>query len=139
MKQVTLTSCARPLALVLLTLVLAMTASVARAQDGTASLRGQVTDPSGAAVVGAEVQLTTPSGTVFTTRSGKDGSYLFRNLLAGTYSLKAQSKGFSAYEVEGLDIAPGQTQKADVALSILVQQENLNVTDQGATPGSLDV
>src|SRR5579884_2657537 len=82
--------------LLLLTLLALAAVPSVSAQEGTASLRGLVTDPSGAAVVGAEVQLTTPTGAVLSTKTGKDGIYLFRNLAPGTYALKAQSKGFSA-------------------------------------------
>lgn len=125
------------LCLCILAVILA--ALPANAQTANGSLRGVVTDPSGAAVVGADVQLTTPTGAVLSTKTGKDGTYQFRNLAIGSYSLKAQSKGFSAYEVEGITIAAGQAQKADVALSILVEQQNLNVTDQGGTAGTLDI
>ena len=118
---------------------MALTMPPAWAQSGTATLRGTVTDPSGAAVVGADVQLTGPDGAIHNTKSGKDGIYLFRDLAPGQYSLKVQSKGFSAYEVAGIDIAAGQAQKTDVALSILVEQQNLNVTDQGANAGTLDI
>jgi hypothetical protein len=126
-------------ALLLLTFAVTLLAPMAHAQTGTATLRGLVTDPSGAAVVGADVQLTTPTGAVLTTKTSKDGIYLFRDLAPGTYALKAQSKGFSAYEVDGINIAAGHADKVDVALTILVEQQNLNVTDQGAGAGTLDV
>ncbi len=123
----------------LLLLAVALVSPLAHAQTATGSLHGLVTDPSGAAVVGAEVQLTTPNGAVLTTKSGKDGTYQFKSLSPGKYALKVQSKGFSAYEVSSIDIAAGQPLKVDVGLSILVEQQNLQVTDQGSSPGALDV
>jgi hypothetical protein len=109
------------------------------AQTNAGSLHGTVTDPSGAAVVGADVLLTGPDGAAQSTKTGKDGTYAFRNLAAGKYSLKAQSKGFALYQVDDLEIAAGQSAKADVALSILVEQQNLNVTESGASAGALDI
>jgi Carboxypeptidase regulatory-like domain/TonB dependent receptor len=125
--------------LLLITLSVALVVSMAQAQSGTASVHGVVTDPSGAAVVGADVQLTGPDGTTLNAKTAKDGTYQFKNLAPGKYSLKAQSKGFSLYEVDGLEVASGQSQKADIALSILVEQQNLNVTEQGASAGALDI
>ena len=125
--------------LLLIALSVVLTVSIAQAQSGTATLRGLVTDPSGAAVVGAEMQLTTPTGAVLNTKTGKDGIYLFRDLAPGTYALKAQSKGFSAYEIDGINLVAGEAQKVDVGLSILVEQQNLNVTEQGTSAGTLDI
>jgi hypothetical protein len=115
--------------LMLLMIVLALPAA---AQPGDGSLHGLVTDPSGAAVVGADVQLTGKDGVTVVSKTGKDGTYQFKSLAPGQYSLKALSKGFAAYEVDGLEIAAGQSQKSDIALSILVKQESLNVNDQAA-------
>jgi len=125
------------LSIALLTWVLAT--ALAHAQTGTGSLHGSVTDPSGAAIVGADVQLTASDGTSLSTKTGKDGTYQFKGVAPGSYSLKAQSKGFALYEVDGIQISAGQAQKADIALSILVKQENLNVTEQGASAGTLDI
>ena len=120
-------------------LICALATLLAQGQTRTGSLHGSVTDPSGAAVVGADVQLTGPDGATLTTKSGKDGTYIFRNLVPGKYTLKSQSKGFALYEVDDLEVAAGQSAKADVALSILVEQQNLNVTEQGAGAGALDI
>ncbi len=45
-------------------------------------------------------------------------------------AIKVTAKGFSVYEVDGIEVGPGQSQKMDVALSIETQQENVNVTEQ---------
>jgi len=126
-------------ALLLAVCVLVLATVPMYAQTATGSLHGIVTDPSGAAVVGADVSLAGPDGAVLNTKSGKDGTYAFRNLAPGKYSLKAQSKGFALYEVDDLEIAATKTQHADVALSILVEQQNLSVTESGANAGALDV
>jgi len=129
----------RPLVLSIVVLAFALASASAYAQTASGSLHGLVTDPSGAAIVGADVQLTAADGTSLSTKSGKDGTYTFRNLAPGKYSLKAQSKGFALYEVDDLEIAAGLAAKTDVALSILVEQQNLNVTEQGTSAGALDI
>ena len=99
-------------------------------QAGRGSLHGTVTDPSGAAVTKADVQVTTADGTVTKTYAGQTGGYDVKGLAAGKYGIKVTANGFSVYEVDGIEVGPGQSQKMDVAFSIEMQQQNVNVTDQ---------
>ena len=100
------------------------------AQAAPGSLHGTVTDPSGAAVTKADVQITTADGKVTATTTNATGAYEVKGLAAGKYAIKVTAKGFADYEVDGIEIGPGQAQKIDVALSIAIQQEHVNVTDQ---------
>jgi hypothetical protein len=105
-----------------------MFAAVLGAQAPTSSvLRGQVTDPSGAAVVGATVLLTTPSGAAIDTTTNKDGVYEFKDLAPGTYEVKAIAPGFAMFTKSGVLIAGGQTLKVNISLDIEVQQEKVVV------------
>ena len=70
----------------------------------TASLRGAVTDPSGAAIAGASVQLRGP-GRELRTRTDGTGHYLFTALAPGTYQVRIAAKGFTAAEKKDLEIA----------------------------------
>ena len=63
-----------------------------------ASLRGTVTDPSGAGVPGASVTVTGPGGLVRVAQTGNQGSYTIGNLPPGTYTLRIAAKGFSHFE-----------------------------------------
>ena len=67
------------------------------AQTGTASVRGRVTDPSGAIVPGASVTLTAQSGGMQTATASTDGSYEFKNLTPGAYELAVTAAGFAPY------------------------------------------
>ena len=98
-------------------------------QAAIGSLRGTVIDPSGAAVTRAEVQITAPDGKVTTTSTNQTGAYDVKGLIPGKYGIKVSAKGFAAYEVDGIEVAPGQSQKVDVALSIAVEKENVNVSE----------
>src|SRR3974377_319000 len=100
------------------------------AQAGLGSLHGTVTDPSGAAVTKASVQITTPDGKVLTTTTSGTGSYEAKGLAAGKYGIKVAASGFADYEVDGIEVGPGQAQKMGVGLSIAIQQENVSVSDQ---------
>jgi len=48
---------------------------VALAQSGAGILRGQVTDPSGAAITNANVVVTPPTGSPLTTQTNAQGLY----------------------------------------------------------------
>jgi hypothetical protein len=100
------------------------------------SIRGQVTDPSGATLVGATVLLTTPSGAAMDTTTNKDGMYEFKDLAAGTYQVKAVAQGFSLLSKSGVVVTAGKVTRLDLQLSIEVQQEKVEV--QGTT-AQLDV
>ena len=50
-------------------------------------LRGQVTDPSGAAISGASVIMTPVTGSPIVITSNAQGMYEFKNLPAGKYTL----------------------------------------------------
>src|SRR5688500_19700789 len=90
------------------TVVVALTllfgaAWIAMAQVSTAVLVGSVADPSGAAIPGAELTLTsTRSGTSLSTVSGSDGGYVFPQIPVGEYALKVTLTGFRQFEQTGI-------------------------------------
>ncbi len=114
---------------VLASLLVALCCGPAWAQTNNASLHGTVTDPSGAAVTKAGVAIMGPDGNVVNTTTTQTGSYEVKGLAAGKYGIKVTAKGFSLYEVDGIDVGPGQSQKMDVTLSIEVQQQNVDVAE----------
>jgi hypothetical protein len=83
-------------------LVCAMTA--AHAQDVTGSISGTVTDPSGAAVKGATVELinTDRNETVRTLVTNGAGFYTASSLPSGTYTVKVTDEGFKLDTLTGL-------------------------------------
>jgi hypothetical protein len=105
----------------------------AQGQTGTGSVRGQVTDPSGAAIQNATIQVTGASGQPVTIQSGRDGTYEVKGLSPGTYTVKADSQGFEEYQSAPVQVAAGQVQKIDLPLSIAVEQEKVEVTEQAGT------
>jgi hypothetical protein len=110
-------------------LLLAVTcANVMNAQTTTGTLRGQVTDPSGAAVTGATVLVSTASG-VATATTNRDGIFEVTGLAPGKYEVKVVADGFGTFDQPVVVITAGQTQKLDVAMKIEVQEQKVEVTD----------
>ena len=74
-------------------------ASLVASQTGSTSLRGTVSDSSGAAVAHAMVTLTSSDRGIQRTATSNDtGSYEFLQLQPGTYDLTVEMTGFSKYQ-----------------------------------------
>jgi len=112
-------------------------ANYAAAQSGTGTVHGQVTDPSGATVPDAMVQVIGPTQNA-TAKTGRDGTYEVKGLAPGKYTLKADANGFDEYQSAEIQIASGQNQKLDLPLSIHVEQQKVEVTAEGNTQLSVD-
>jgi hypothetical protein len=73
------------------------------AQLYTGTVTGVVTDPSGAVVPGARLQLVDEQkGFVFTATTDPAGNYLFRNVPPGSYKLSVQAPGFKSETRSGI-------------------------------------
>src|SRR3989442_1670776 len=81
-------------------------ASAALAQNA-GSMRGTVTDSSGAVVPGASVTLTNDA-TKFARRAVSDskGGYFFASVEPGAYTLTVEIQGFKTREVKGIRMNP---------------------------------
>ncbi len=97
------------------------------AQPERASLRGTVTDPSGASVPGALVQLRGPGGERRATANTL-GQYVFPSLEPGKYLVRFIAKGFSVSQQHDLEISGAAT--LDVQLTIETQTQVVNVEDE---------
>ena len=93
------------------------------------SLKGQVTDPSGAVVTDATVTAKSANGQVATAVTNKQGNYEFRNLAPGKYDIEVIAKGFTKYATQELAVEAGHAQQLDIALEISVKSEQVDVQD----------
>src|ERR1700757_3817288 len=100
------------------------------AQSNTGVIHGTVTDPSGAAVTKANVILVAPNGQTNTAATSRSGYYEFRELPPGRYSVTVTAPGFADLDEHVIDLAAGQTEPLNVALSIAVEKEKVNVNEQ---------
>jgi outer membrane receptor protein involved in Fe transport len=98
----------------------------AAAQQITGSIRGSISDPSGAVVQGATVTAKqTETGLTRAVTSGRDGSYLLVELSVGRYSLEVTGKGFQKYLQEGITL--GVNQSATIPVRLVVGAETQQV------------
>jgi hypothetical protein len=103
-------------------------ASQAFAQS-TGTIRGTVTDPSGAAIPNATVTATaTSTGLARTAATNDNGIFVFPNLPIGAYSLKVAAKGFATRQTQGITLITGQTIDLPIALSVGAQNTEITVT-----------
>ena len=109
-----------------------LSASGLWAQTASGALRGQVADPSGAAIAGASVIMTPTSGSPIVVRSNGQGSYEFKNLPAGKYILTVAATGFTLFENDNVVIAD-QPLRLNVTMAIEVEQQKVQVSDTAPT------
>ncbi len=109
-----------------------LSASLGFAQAGSGSLRGQVTDPSGAVISKADVALTPAGGKPLSTQTDAQGMYEFKGLAAGEYTLDVVAQGFTLYENTKVEIA-AQPLRLNVSLSIEVQTQKVQVSETAPT------
>jgi hypothetical protein len=102
----------------LLTLTVGASSAFAQA-TATSELRGNVTDPNGAAVAGATITATDNSkGTSRTATSDVDGNYVVLSLLPGVYTVKIDASGFASNTTNNVELQVGQQLALDVKLTV---------------------
>ena len=89
----------------------------ARGQAVSATLLGNVTDNTGAAVPNATVQiLESATGIAHTGKTNGDGLFTFPDLTPGTYTVSVESQGFKKATRENVDVVVNTTTRVDLAL-----------------------
>lgn len=97
-----------------------------------ASLGGTVTDASGAVVPGATVTVTNEgTGVVSTAVTNSAGVYSFPRLLFGSYTVKAEQKGFQPKSFTKVSLATGQQARLNFQLEISGMATSVEVTTSG--------
>jgi len=101
-----------------------------RAQD-TGYISGTVTDKSGAAIVGAEVVITSVGGNLTrTTTTNTEGAYVLAALPGGTYNLSITAKGFQKYTAQKIVLEVAEKARIDVQLTVGAISEEIVVTGE---------
>ncbi|MGA9673244.1 MAG: carboxypeptidase regulatory-like domain-containing protein [Terracidiphilus sp.] len=100
----------------------------------TATLRGHITDPSGALIPGATITITTSAGgTVKTTTADSAGAYSISGLAPGGYIVQASFPGFASFGSPTIQLAAGQLKRVDISMAMAVEQQSVTVTDESPT------
>lgn len=105
----------------------ALLAGFAQDRNNTeATLKISVTDPSGAAIRNARVQLEAKGSPAKTAQSNANGEARFTRLAVGSYRVTVEAAGFDPYVNEAVTLHAGQNQ-LDVRLAVAAISEQLNV------------
>jgi hypothetical protein len=97
-------------------------------QSGNGSLSGAVTDPSGAAISGAQVKLIGPDGQVVDTdTTDNQGRYELDDEPAGMYQLQVSMNGFQTWTMGGISLGGGNQLSKDVTLQVGAVAETVTV------------
>ena len=106
------------------------TGGQASAAVATATLRGHITDQTGALIPGAKITITTAAdATVTTATADSGGAYEVRGLAPGGYIVKADYAGFAPFQSPIIALTAGQAKRVDIAMAIQAEQQNVTVTD----------
>jgi hypothetical protein len=99
------------------------------AQDISASIRGTVTDGTGATVAGATVRaVNTATGLQRETTSNAEGLFVLLELPVGHYRVEGEAKGFKTYVQEGIELDVNQQATVAIHLAVGTTTEHVEVT-----------
>jgi Carboxypeptidase regulatory-like domain/TonB dependent receptor len=120
---------------VLLAVAIVLTLVVAgNAQTFRGAINGTVTDPSGAAVPGAQVKATESStGIDHTTVSTSDGVFAFQDIPLGFYKITVTASGFPPFTVDRVEVLAGTIYTLPVKLSLQQQTTTVEVSAAAIT------
>ncbi len=115
--------------LFVLVVIVALTSSAAKAQSNYGAIRGIVADSQGAAIAKATVEITSESTHITrTTTSNGSGEYTFSAVDPDTYTVSAETTGFSKLTHKGIVVDSGNTIPVDMALQIGSETQTVEVS-----------
>lgn len=109
--------------------LLFLLASASAQTTGSATLVGTVTDPTGAAVIGAKLTLiNTETSFTSTGQTNDTGGYYIPYLHPGAYRLSLEAAGFKRYERSGIVLRIGESPRMDIQLELGSLAESVTIT-----------
>src|SRR5580700_7023073 len=104
--------------------------SPAFSQGSTGRILGTVTDQSGGVIAGATVSVVdTARGLTRTLTTDDAGEYSAPNLIPGSYTVRAEAKGFKKIERQNVGIQVGQEIRVDLTVQPGEQEQTVTVTE----------
>src|ERR1700730_11738434 len=93
-------------------------------------ISGGVTDQSGGAIAGAAVTVTdVQRGITRTLTTDEAGEYSAPSVMPGTYTFRADAKGFKATERQNITVQVGQDVRVDLSVQPGEQSQTVTVTE----------
>jgi len=112
-----------------LAVALMLVAGVAQGQEFRGTISGAVTDPTGAVIPGASVEVReTHTGTVSRTQSDSAGQYVVPFLLPGEYAITVKAPGFQTSTLRGIALQSQEHPIVGVTLSVGEASQTVTVT-----------
>ena len=114
-------------------LVIALCASLPGllfAQQRAGSLRGQVLDELGGAIVGASVTVIDSKGVEKSVVTNDGGTYVVNGLAPGKYTVRAINAGFAMSETPELEVVAGKTVTFDITLKVAIEEQNVTISTE---------
>jgi Carboxypeptidase regulatory-like domain len=104
-------------------------------QGLTGQLSGDLSDPSGASVANANIQVTNvETGQSRSAKSDGQGHFLFAELLPGNFLLEVDAPGFKKYEQKGINVsATERVTLPRITMQVGSLTETVSVTAEGAS------
>lgn len=110
-------------------LLLFSVAAVPALSQATATIHGQVTDPSKRSVPGAAVTLRTPGAGARTVETDVRGEYSLAGVVPGTYTISVTASGFETIARRGFTVSPGVPQVLDFSLALAQTSQKITVEE----------
>jgi TonB family protein len=125
----------RAVATTVIVVALLLPLASVRAQNGTqpGSLSGVVSDPTGAVIAKATVNLIGPAGNLALATNAA-GVWTAKDLPPGSYQIEVSVPGFAAFRQPNVTLAPGASVQLKEPLAIGQIAETVTVVGAGASP-----
>jgi hypothetical protein len=106
-----------------------LTAATVFAQSNQGTITGTVSDPAGAVVPGAQIEVkNTESGVVYRGGTSNTGNYVL-TMPAGTYEITVNAAGFKKFVQQNVQVVTATDTRKDVALELGNASEVVTVAD----------
>jgi hypothetical protein len=115
--------------ILLAVILFAICGHAAVAQDTAATILGNVTDSTGAAISKAEVTVTNTQTNISVVVTTTDsGAYTVPQLIPGTYSVIIKVAGFQTASIPNLQVSAGDRRRADASMVVGGASETVEIT-----------
>jgi hypothetical protein len=122
--------------LCLLPLLAVVAASPALAQSASGTIKGTLTDNSGAIIPGASVAVQ-GGGSPKSTLTGNDGGYTFSGLAPGPYTVTVTFPGFAPFS-RSVAVASGRTVQLPISLALGSEKQEITVQGEAGPTVSVE-
>lgn len=99
----------------------------ATAQQATGTIKGQVVDELGGAIVGASVVVVDSNGKERTAKTDGEGFFVINSLEPGKYRVRASLVGFAAYEDPAVEVIDGRSKQFNITLKVTIEEQKVTI------------